>query len=279
MERPGPARPARPYRSVPCRRRRRQPLAVPFGRRPRAPVGRQPLAGGRGRACLRPVALSFRLDRRGLRARRAEDLPDRGLVLHAHRGRGHCGAADRAHGHRRAFALAPWAVGTPSGQPARAHDLDRRGLVVARPRLVGRSAGWQLVVALPRVRERVLDARPPVPDGPGALHPRWLVRNDRRRPVAADRQARGGRGAAARHGAVRRFLGAARPGQQVGVLPPRRGRGGSRPRGRRRPSACRQGRCPVERLAPAGDGRRPQLPFRMRYRDRARRPGGDGPVL
>ena len=60
------------------------------------------------------LALSTRVERRDLRARGAEGPAPWRVVLSDPRGRWHCGAADRAHGDRRAFALHPRALGERS---------------------------------------------------------------------------------------------------------------------------------------------------------------------
>ena len=89
--------------------------------------------------------------------------------------------------------------------PANPHHLGGRKLVVARPCDVGRGTGGRLVERLSRVRERLLDARAAGAARSGRMDRRRLVPDDRRRPVAADRQAEGRGGGAAWHGAVGRF--------------------------------------------------------------------------
>jgi beta-xylosidase len=123
-------------------------------------------------------------------------------------------------------ALAARAVGASSG-PTRWCARQRRGsLVVARPRLAGRRARRRLVVALPRLRERPVDARAPVPARSGRVHPRRLVPDDRRRPVATAGQARRRGGAAARHGAVGRLFGASALGSKWSLFRPEPGEAG-----------------------------------------------------
>ena len=58
VERPRRSRPPSSYRSLPRGRRGWQPLAVPVRRRPHPPCRRRPVDRRRGRACLRPLALS-----------------------------------------------------------------------------------------------------------------------------------------------------------------------------------------------------------------------------
>ena len=174
-------------------------------RRPRAAHGRWACDRRRGGARLRSVALSRRLGRRELLARRPEGHAPRRIFLHGHRGRRHRRPADRPHGDRRALEVDPRPVGELSAQSARAHAPTRArngGRAATRRWSKGRAATGG---GLSRLRERLLDARPPDAARSDRVDRGRLVPRQGRRPVAADSQAREAASQTARHRAVGRF--------------------------------------------------------------------------
>ena len=117
---------------------------------------------GRAEEGLRRLAVPGGLGGRGLRAGRPEDAEARRLLLHgARRGR-HGRPADEPHGRRRAVedaSTGPW-ENSPYNPIIRT-VVARRALVVEGARHAGRGAGRPVVRRLPRVRERLLQPRPP----------------------------------------------------------------------------------------------------------------------
>ena len=210
-----------------------------------------------------------------------EDPPPRRLVLHDHRGRRHRRAADRAHGHRRALAIDPRAVGELSRQPARPHDqrAASAGGRAAMPRWSRgrRATGGRSITATRRLiwtlgRQTLLD------------RVEWtagrLVPDDRRRPVAAAARAPRRAGGAARAWRCRTISRAARAWARDGASSAPRPDEATRVARADAHAAPDRARHRAGRfVAAAADRGRPRLPVRMRRRDRPRHHRRARPVL
>lgn len=171
---------------------------------------------------------------------------------------GTAGAGHQPYGDRRACAVDQRSLGELSSQSDRPHEKRLGVLVVARACDPRRRTSERLVDDLPRLRERLSNARPTGLIGADRVDPGWVVPRNRGRPFAPFAQAKGRRGAVRRHRPVRRFCDPCY-GHTVEPLRARRRRPCSHPACRQRARPERQGQLPERLLTPNRHRRRSRL--------------------